>query len=512
MIKGKELFKKNQKKQESNKENQKANKVNLNLEETESYKFLVYFLKDERKAREVITEVISSGQPMIVYLINTGYNQSEIAKAIAEFYNLSYKESIPDVVISDKNGIIDSKGNKYHYLPISNDVIIVPYSVYNSASKKIENIEEVEDVVSFVDNVIRVASTMEITDVLINGMGSIYEISVKKVGGGKERLKVLSGSEGRKIVSSLKARASKFSDVKVNINDQPQSGKIIFANIGVEARLEFLPSIEGESVSIRLFNVSGYFNKRLEDLNYPEEFVKVAKEVAKKDKGLIIIGGATGSGKSTFMKAMILEANPEEKVVRLVEDPVELRLKNITQMQTKEGVFGFADAIRSFMRANPDIIGVGEVRDSETAVACLEAAMSGHLTYTTIHANDSITNLERFILKIVQTGVMSADETQNNLSSALLLSINQKLVRLTNGKVVPVLEWFSPDEEERELLKQGKFIELRRRIREKKRDYYSMFYDLKEKGLIMQEQFLSLTNKGGSIDAVREEELRYSDT
>jgi type II secretory ATPase GspE/PulE/Tfp pilus assembly ATPase PilB-like protein len=287
----------------------------------------------------------------------------------------------------------------------------------------------------------------------------------------------------------LKNRASEYSEVMANVDDRPQSGRIEIGELGVELRLEFQPAVEGESVAVRIFNISGYFNKRLEELGYEKDFIEKVRKLAIRKNGLILVSGSTGQGKSTLIKSMLLEADPEKRRIILLEDPVEMKVKGTIQMPI--GKFSFADGVRSCMRAVPDIIVVGETRDGETAKNTIDAAMSGHLTYTTIHANDCVGAIERFILKAIETGEMSAEDVRFNMSSTLLISVNQVLVRLKSGKLKPVVEYLIPDHEERILIREGRFEELRERLKEKGMTINQQIEKLYREGLITEEQYLS---------------------
>jgi type II secretory ATPase GspE/PulE/Tfp pilus assembly ATPase PilB-like protein len=290
------------------------------------------------------------------------------------------------------------------------------------------------------------------------------------------------------MVQMLKNRASEYSEVKANVEDKPQSGRIVLDELGAELRLEFQPSVEGESIAVRIFNVSGYFNKRLEELGYDEKFIEEVKKIAIMKNGLILVSGSTGQGKSTLIKSMLLEANPELTRIILLEDPVEMRIKGTTQMPV--GKFSFADGVRSCMRAVPDIIVVGEIRDGETAKNTIDASMSGHLTYTTIHANDCVGAIERFIIKAVETGEISTKDVRLNISSTLLISVSQILVELIDGRIKPIVEYLIPDHEEKILLGEGRFEDLRKRMRERGMTLNQQVERLYRDGLITEKQYL----------------------
>jgi len=447
-------------------------------------------------ADSVLDEIIKSGKDRYSYLtMERGVKEDQLVKAYAEVYGNQYVLTLEgDDYFVDREGyLVDRRtGFKYHYLPMDKDVVLVPRSVYlrkvNESKLEERSFEEGDLWRVFVD-VVRRALGSAVNDVLVEGQGSVYKIFYKLLGGGKVSIMTLTFDEGRQLVQMLKNRASEYSEVMANVDDRPQSGRIEIEDLGVELRLEFQPAVEGESVAVRIFNIAGYFNKRLEELGYEKEFIEKVRKLAIRKNGLILVSGSTGQGKSTLIKSMLLEAHPERRRMILLEDPVEMKVKGTVQMPI--GKFNFADGVRSCMRAVPDIIVVGETRDGETAKNTIDAAMSGHLTYTTIHANDCVGAIERFILKAVETGEMSAEDVRFNISSSLLISVNQVLVRLKEGKLKPVVEYLIPDHEDRILIREGRFEELRERLKERGMTLNQQIEKLYREGLITEEQYLS---------------------
>ncbi len=435
-----------------------------------------------------VEEVLASGLDLIEYLAtNRGMSYSQVAELLAKNYQKGYASKVEVVDIVDDR-LISSDGRSCHYLPLSSVEVVVPKDFYESvyfAFTKRGKDEETGEISEFVyERIIKHFKDKAITDVFIDADRDAYHIHYKELGGGKRHYLTVSYEKGVKIVEHLKAKASRYSEVNLSIRDEPQSGKISYEELGVEVRIEFIPSPFGEGVSLRFLPVSGYFSKRLVDLGYPEDITKALQELSRKAQGFILVGGPTGSGKSTMIKAMLIEMDPEKRVIRAVEDPVETPVKGVMHVQASENL-SFARAIRSFMRANPDVIFVGEIRDSETALAFIEASMTGHLALSTIHANNSVENLQRLTMKIVESGKFSQEEVYKIMAGNLLGSISTRLVKRKDGKgVVPLVELFLPDEEERILIEKGNFLALERRMKEKGRDLYSVGMKMVKEGLI----------------------------
>ena len=470
--------------------------LKLNPSLYEKQRRVIELLFGPEMADSIIDEIIKSGKDRYSYLtMEKGVKEERLVQVYSQVYGNQYVLSLEgnDYFVDREGYLVDRRtGFKYHYLPMDRDVILVPKSVYMRKVNEI-GFEERDfgegDLWKMFMDVVRKALAGAVNDILIEGQGSVYKVFYKLLGGGKVSVLTLTAQEGQQLVQMLKNRSSEYSEVMANVDDRPQSGRIEIGELGVELRLEFQPAVEGESVAVRIFNISGYFNKRLEELGYEKDFIEKVRKLAIRKNGLILVSGSTGQGKSTLIKSMLLEAAPEKRRIILLEDPVEMKVKGTIQMPI--GKFSFADGVRSCMRAVPDIIVVGETRDGETAKNTIDAAMSGHLTYTTIHANDCVGAIERFILKAIETGEMSAEDVRFNMSSTLLISVNQVLVRLVDGKLKPVVEYLIPDHEERILIREGRFEELRERLKEKGMTLNQQIEKLYREGLITEEQYLS---------------------
>jgi len=469
--------------------------VKMDMSLYEKPRRVIEILFGPEMADSIIDEIIKSGKDRYSYLtMERGVKEERLVQVYSEVYGNQYVLSLEggDYFVDVDGYLVDRRtGFKYHYLPMDRDVILVPRSVYMRKANESRVEEEASgegDLWRVFMDIVRKALVSEVNDILVEGQGSVYKVFYKMLGGGKRSVLTLTEKEGERLVQMLKNRASEYSEVMANVDDRPQSGRIEIEN-ELELRLEFQPAVEGESVAVRIFNIAGYFNRRLEELGYEKDFIEKVRKLAIRKNGLILVSGSTGQGKSTLIKSMLLEAHPERRRIILLEDPVEMKVKGTVQMPI--GKFSFADGVRSCMRAVPDIIVVGETRDGDTAKNTIDASMSGHLTYTTIHANDCVGAIERFILKAIETGEMSAEDVRFNMSSTLLISVNQVLVRLTSGKLKPVVEYLIPDHEDRILIREGRFEELREKLKEKGMTLNQQIEKLYKEGLITEEQYLS---------------------
>lgn len=197
------------------------------------------------------------------------------------------------------------------------------------------------------------------------------------------------------VISRLKIMA----EMDIAERRTPQDGRIglVVQGKAIDLRVASLPTVYGEKVVMRILDKSSILLK-LEDLGFSDGNYARFKESFTKPYGMILVTGPTGSGKSTTLYATLNILNSIDRNIITVEDPVEYRLGGINQIQTnvKAGLT-FASALRSILRADPDVVLIGEVRDRETAQISIEAALTGHLVLTTLHTNDAPSAVSRLI-------------------------------------------------------------------------------------------------------------------
>jgi len=224
------------------------------------------------------------------------------------------------------------------------------------------------------------------------------------------------------VQSGIAARLKILSNLKVDEHRLPQDGrfKIVNNEYKVSFRVSILPTFDGEKIVLRLLNEKAQAIG-LEQLGLQKKSFEALKRNIAKPHGMILVTGPTGSGKTTTLYTVLGILNKPEVNISTVEDPIEYRMPKVNQSQVNAKIgYTFANALRAFLRQDPDIIMVGEIRDSETAEIAVHAAMTGHLVLSTLHTNDAITTLPR----LAEMGVPSF-----LLATTVNIIIAQRLVR-----------------------------------------------------------------------------------
>jgi general secretion pathway protein E len=188
---------------------------------------------------------------------------------------------------------------------------------------------------------------------------------------------------------------------RLNIAERrlPQDGRMRVTVRGqeIDMRVSVLPSVHGETFVLRILDKSGVALS-LDALGFDRKAIAKFRDLAHISNGIVLITGPTGSGKTTTLYSLLKERDPDEVKIFTVEDPVEYRLDGITQLQVDPAIeLTFARALRSVLRQDPDVILIGEIRDSETAQIAIQAALTGHLVFSTLHTNSAAGALTRLL-------------------------------------------------------------------------------------------------------------------
>jgi len=222
--------------------------------------------------------------------------------------------------------------------------------------------------------------------------------------------------------NSIISRVKIMAQLNIAEKRLPQDGriKIKLAGRDIDIRVSTIPTVHGESIVMRLLDKSGTLLD-LAEIGMNPGILKEMDELIRRSHGIILVTGPTGSGKTTTLYGALTRINTPEVKILTVEDPVEYQMKGINQMPINPKIgLTFASGLRSFLRQDPDIIMVGEIRDKETANIAIEASLTGHLVFSTVHTNDAAGAVTRLVEMGVEPFLVS---------SSLMAVMAQRLVR-----------------------------------------------------------------------------------
>jgi len=269
-----------------------------------------------------------------------------------------------------------------------------------------------ESIINQVDTILGEAVTKGASDVHIES--TAHDARVRfRIDGILYDQEPISESKKSQVVSRIKVLS------KINISEKriPQDGKFKFQknSTDIDLRVSTFPSMYGEKVVIRILDRSKNMIA-LHSLGFHETVLEQFVDLIEKSSGFFLVTGPTGSGKTTTLYAALSHLNSPEKNIITLEDPIEYSLSGITQGQIHpDAGFTFGRGIRALLRQDPDVAMVGEVRDKETAQIAIEAALTGHMVFSTLHTNDAAgaimrlmdMNIEPFLINAALTGVLA---------------------------------------------------------------------------------------------------------
>lgn len=351
-------------------------------------------------------------------------NQHVISSDLANHYKIVPKtadEKSITFFVDDNHSSKDSReelelilGKEVVFSPFQSKEIEKALSLYYRKDREIQATKSLNiDKNDFLENLLYEAKSLKSSDIHFE----IYELDARirfRIDGQLiERYKI-DKENYLELINKVKIKA------KLNITEKrlPQDGRI--TNDSFDIRVSILPTLFGEKIVMRLLG-NDASNIDLSTLGLEGEEFDYYLEAIKKPNGIILISGPTGSGKTTTLYATLKLLNDSIRNIVTVEDPIEYTLKGINQVQLKEDIgLTFAAALRSFLRQDPDIIMLGEIRDSETAMMAIRASLTGHLVLSTIHTNSAVGTIARLIDMGIPPYLIA--ETLN-------ISVAQRLVR-----------------------------------------------------------------------------------
>lgn len=325
----------------------------------------------------------------------------EVSKALSE---------LETVLSVDSEGTVDTKKAKTD--PKSDAVII-----------------EDAPVVKIVATIVRYATEGNASDVHIEHMRDKVRVRFR-VDGTLNTSLVLP----TQVHSAVVARIKVLSNMKLDEKRKPQDGRFSARIDGrkIDFRVSTFPAYYGEKVVMRILDQEKGV-KKLDEMNITPKNLAMIKDALQRPYGLILITGPTGSGKSTTLYSMLNEVDREGANVLSLEDPIEYNMDGVSQSQVRPEIgYTFASGLRTTLRQDPDIIMVGEIRDKETAQLAVQAALTGHLVFSTLHTN----NAAGVIPRLIDMGV-----DPYLIAPTLVLAIAQRLVGVLcpgGGKPVPI--------------------------------------------------------------------------
>lgn len=284
-------------------------------------------------------------------------------------------------------------------------------------------------VVEIVNDILVDASKRGASDIHFDPLSEYMKIRIR-IDGALMDYATIPNSIKKNLITRIKI----ISGMNITESRLPQDGaiKTTLQDLNLDLRVSSIPTNEGEKIVIRILDYSKSL-AGLESLGFSEENLKKVLKMIEVPNGIILVTGATGTGKSTTVYSILQRLNKEEANIITVEDPVEMDLPGINQVQVNSEIgLTFANVLRSILRQDPDIIMIGEIRDDETATIAVRASVTGHLVLSTLHTNNSLNTIERLLDMDVERYLLAA-----SLAGIISQKLAKKLCPYCKKKVTP---------------------------------------------------------------------------
>lgn len=238
------------------------------------------------------------------------------------------------------------------------------------------------------------------------------------------------------VISSVIKLLSSMDITQKRVSQNGRFSKQIDSNEVYDFRVSVMPTINGESIVIRILDKKSV-NTQLESLGFEKSILHTLKTSISVAQGLILVTGPTGSGKTTTLYSILKELNSINKKIITIEDPVEYHIENIQQIAVNSEInLGFSEILRDVLRQDPDVIMIGEIRDIDSLKIAIQASLTGHLVLATLHANDSVSTINR-LLDLEAEPFLIASTLKAILSQRLVLKLCEACKESIHGKYCP---------------------------------------------------------------------------
>ncbi len=384
--------------------------------------------KIKKEVLNTITEELARNYKIVVFNIDG----EEVSVAMADPLNVVAREAL-EFAIRTSNYTI-----KYFVTTLANiKYALKQYSdLQEEVAEGIDNVDiKIEE--NFIQDSLNLSSENNVSSPVSKMVSTIIKHAIEEnasdihIEPTREDVRVRYRVDGELYTStrlpkymheSIVTRIKVMSGLKIDENRIPQDGRIRLSvnNHFYDFRISIIPISDGEKIVMRILDTS-QTAPTLEELGITGRNLKLVNEELKSKSGIILVCGPTGSGKSTTLFSLLTILNKENINIVTLEDPVEYIIPGVNHSQVRAEIgYTFANGIRSFLRQDPDVIMVGEVRDNETAELCVHAGLTGHLVLTTLHTNDAVGAIPRLVDMKIEPFL---------LSSSVNMIISQRLVR-----------------------------------------------------------------------------------
>jgi type IV pilus assembly protein PilB len=414
----------------------------VRLSEIEIPREIIALVPAELAENYLLVPVKEDGKKLLVATVNP-----------LEFYamdDLRFVTQMPiEIAVASQGDILGAIEKYYPKLELKKDLDLgtgledeIEFIQQEEQEEENPNLQDLKDlsslppIVRFVNKIFGDAIRARASDIHIEPQKASVLLRYRVDGVMREIMKT-----DRHVHAPLVSRIKVISNMDISVRRRPQDGRsqVKFGKKSYDLRVSSIPTSYGEKITIRILDQAGA-GRRLEDLALSEKAFETFEKALSRPEGIILVTGPTGSGKSSTLYACLNRLNSPRVNIFTVEDPVEFDITGVNQVQVHpQAGITFAVGLRSILRQDPDIVMVGEIRDSETASIAFQAGQTGHLVLSTLHTNDAPSSVTRLLDLGVQPFIVS---------DSLIAVIGQRLVR----KICPKCK--SPDELSAKILRQ----------------------------------------------------------